>query len=147
MTRRGILSGAPTSRNPDPFPEESPRVPVMYFDAINAVIDDGIEAARLDYTKPDDNLKLNGSIKGFEECRGKTPVQLTVQLAVARARAQQAQRERAADYWYWRCRAAEIEWVCNVISVLLMQHDLPTIVPPTVRGMLKAMDIAGIKKP
>jgi len=27
-----------------------------------------------------------------------------------------------------------------------MQHDLPTIVPPTVRGMLKAMDIAGIKK-
>lgn len=122
-------------------------MPVMYFDALNAVIDDGIEAARLDYTKPDDKLKLDGSIRGFEECRGKTPVQLAVQLAIARGRAQQAHRQRAADYWYWQCRAAETEWVANVVSVLLLQQNLPVIVQPTVRGMLKAMDIVGVKKP
>ena len=42
------------------------------IDALNAIIDDGIEAARHDYAKPRDTLKREGSIQGFEECGGKT---------------------------------------------------------------------------
>jgi len=39
------------------------------------IIDDGIEAARLDYPKPGDILKREGSIAGFEACRGKSPAE------------------------------------------------------------------------
>ena len=41
-------------------------------DALNAIIDDGTEAVRLDYAKPQ-QTKREGPIAGFEECRGKSP--------------------------------------------------------------------------
>ncbi len=118
---------------------------MQYHEALHAIIDDGIESARLDYAKPADKQKLDGSIFGFEECRGKSPVEIAIILASARERAQQAHREQAVDYWYWRCRELEIEWVANVISALLMNQGLPIIVPVTHRGMLKAMDIVGVR--
>jgi hypothetical protein len=37
--------------------------------ALHAVIDDGIEAARLDYGKPRDTLKREGAIAGFAASR------------------------------------------------------------------------------
>lgn len=45
-------------------------------DALNQIIDDGIEAARADYPQPSDRLKLEGSVQGFEECRGKSPAKI-----------------------------------------------------------------------
>jgi hypothetical protein len=44
---------------------------MLLVDALNFVIDDGIEAARVDYPKPRDILKREGAIAGFEECRNK----------------------------------------------------------------------------
>ena len=37
-------------------------------------------------------------------------------------------------YWYARCFALEVEWVCNVVSAMLMNEGRPTIVTPTARG-------------
>jgi len=42
---------------------------MLLVDALNAIINDGIEAARMDYGKPADTLKREGAIAGFEECR------------------------------------------------------------------------------
>ncbi len=112
---------------------------------LNFVIDDGIEAARGDYSKPSQKQKLEGSIKGFEECRNLSPTELRELLTQAHKDTMTKYREEASDYWYWRCREAEIGWVCNVVSVVLANNGLPTIVPPTARGVLKAAEIVGIR--
>jgi hypothetical protein len=118
---------------------------MFYGDALNAIIDDGIEAVRLDYIKPCDTLKRDGSIAGFQACRDKKPVEIAILLALARQQTQDARTGRPEDYWYWRCRECEIEWVANVISAMLMNQGLPGIVPVTARGVLKAIDIVGVR--
>lgn len=114
-----------------------------YGSFIRRVIDDGIEAVKVDYAhKP---LQRDGALRGFEECRGLLAPDLKSLLVEANERCIQAHREQAADYWYWRCRAAEIEWVANVVSAAFMNSGLPIIVTPTCRGMMKAAEILGVK--
>ena len=60
---------------------------MFLLDAITQIIDDGIEAARADYSKPRDKLKLDGSIKGFEDCRDKVPYQIADLIVSANGRA------------------------------------------------------------
>lgn len=115
-----------------------------YVDALNAIIDDGIEAAKVDYNQPRNKMKLDGSILGFEECRDKSTLQLIELLSLAQKHSSAAMRNQAHDYWYWRCRTLEIEWVCNVVSCILQNENLPAIVPPTYRGMMKAAEIVGV---
>ena len=118
---------------------------MLLIDAMNLIIDDGIEAAKLDYSKLKDDLKRRGAIQGFEECRGRTPTEIAVLLEEANESVRRAMRDQAPDYWYWRCREAEIEWVANVISAILHAQGQPGIVPPTARGMFKAAEIIGVK--
>lgn len=108
-----------------------------YF--LERVINEGIEAVKSDYAKPEDKLKLDGSIKGFEECRGKSPEELAQLAYEARTKVAKAFTDDAKDYWYWRCREAEIEWVCNVMSAGIQT----TIggMNPTARGVMKAHEI------
>jgi hypothetical protein len=116
-----------------------------YNDALNSIIDDGIEAARNDYSRPDQSQKREGSILGFEECRGLNPSQLAALLAESHAMTMTKHRNQASDYWYWRCRDIEIGWVCNVISAILVINEMRPIINPTARGMLKAADITGVR--
>ena len=112
-----------------------------YSDFLNRVIDEGIEAARADYTKPEQKEMLEGSLKGFEACRGKDIKELLALLIKAQADTQRAFREQVADYWRVRCREGEIEWVCNVMSAALSNTGLEPIVPVTARGMMRAAEI------
>lgn len=105
---------------------------------IEVVVRDGMEAARADYVKPEDKQRLEGSLKGFEECRGKSYEELEKLLLDSRRELQD--RFGEADYWYWRCRADEIEWVCNVVSAAV-QGRSGWIVTPTARGALKAAEV------
>ena len=98
-----------------------------YNDALNSIIDDGIEAARNDYSRPDQSQKREGSILGFEECRGLNPSQLAALLAESHAMTMTKHRNQASDYWYWRCRDIEIGWVCNVISAILVINEMRPI--------------------
>lgn len=109
-----------------------------YNDALTKIIDIGIEAAKRDYARQVQVQKRNGSLQGFGECCGLSVEGLAALLGNADARADIARRDQAADYWYWRCRQAEIEWVCNVISAMLMNEGLPVIIQPTARGLLMA---------
>ena len=116
---------------------------MILADALNAIIDDGIEAARYDYREARNQQKMEGAIRGFEECRNRSPSQLVSLLCDASDRAEKARQERAADYWYWRCRHAEIEWVANVLSCILQAQGLDPLYTMTARGMMKAADIIG----
>lgn len=124
----------------------------MSFDEfLSRVIDDGIAAAKADYVKPEQKHKLEGSIEGFEACRDKSSVQLALLLADARQAAQRAYQESAGsdeveDYWRVRCYEAEVEWVCNCVSAVLMNESRECIVPPTARGVMKAAEIVGVRQ-
>ena len=118
---------------------------MLLVDALNHIIDDGIEAARGDYRKPADKLKLDGSIQGFEDCRNKSPAEIKDLLVKASQAANEKHRDRADDYWYWRCRVLEVEWVANVLSHILVTNSYPAISMMTARGGLKAAEIIGVE--
>jgi hypothetical protein len=120
---------------------------MLLNDALNHIIDDGIEAARRDYARPRDRLKLEGSLKGFEDCRDKTPTEIAALLEEAGERASQSLRDRdpPEQYFYWRCRALEIEWVANVLSNIMVAQGWPPITNMmTGRGLIKAAEIIGV---
>jgi hypothetical protein len=118
-----------------------------FIEALNCVIDDGINAASLDYNKPSQKNKLDGSIRGFEDCRNKNPIELKQLLIEANETSKNKMLKNAHDYWYWRCRTIEIEWVCNVMSCILDANKQPIIANVmTARGMIKAADIIGVKE-
>ncbi|MGH2627241.1 MAG: hypothetical protein ACRDHY_11385 [Anaerolineales bacterium] len=123
-----------------------------YAAFLERVINDGIEAAKRSYAKPRDQARLAGSIAGFEACRGKTPDQLRELLAAALRASQSNFHQRVhegeiteEDYWHGECLALEVGWVCNVVSATLIPCGIPVIVPPTVRGVLKAAEIMGVR--
>lgn len=116
-----------------------------YQDFLTRIIDDGVEAATQDYA--DSPAKRRGSIAGFEACRGCPPAKLAQLLKDARAARDHARDETQADrgdlddYWEARCYEAEVEWVCNCVSVILVNEGRPPIVPPTARGVMKASGV------
>lgn len=122
-----------------------------YDEFLTRIIDDGIEAARKDYKRPEQRAKLSGALEGFETCRDKNPEELSVLLKAAQRKTRIA-RSRVNegeigvdDYWRIRCCEAEIEWVCNVVSAMLVNQGTPPIITPTARGALKAAEILGVK--
>ena len=127
---------------------------MTYDEFLKRVVDEGIEAARSDYTKPEDKPRLEGSIEGFEACRNKNPMELTVVLSDVRKATQQAYRDSGEgkisgdEYWKIRCREAEAEWVCNCVSALLANAGMPPIdsLMPTARGVMKAASIVGVSE-
>jgi hypothetical protein len=110
---------------------------------IERIINDGIEAAKADYNKPEDKDRLIGALEGFELCRGKNFDELGVILKKAMKDTSDAHAKRAPDYWKIRCREAEIEWVCNTVSAIMLVNGSSVIIQPTCRGMMKANEIVG----
>lgn len=109
-------------------------------------IDRGIAASRLSYSRPDQKRQRDGARAGFMACRGKSPQELRLLLDAAEIATADAWRESRPDTWWYICYAAEVGWICNVISVELMRQGLPTIVPPTCRAALFAASIVGVKE-
>lgn len=126
----------------------------MYNDLINRLIEEGIEGARKDYAGEGkcDAEKLAGSIDGFEACRGLQPEQMKDLLEDAHNKMQQAffrvsEKEISdGEYWRVRCRQAEIEWMANCVSAVMMNEGLEPIIPPTARAVLAVAKILGVKQ-
>jgi hypothetical protein len=121
-----------------------------YDEFLAQVIEQGIQGARSDYGNTQEShrqKKLEGSIEGFEACRGKSPQEILQLLAQAHQRTQEAFARVHADeissdeYWRVRCREAEIEWIANVVSAMLVNQGLDPIVTPTYRGVMQAARI------
>jgi len=115
---------------------------VNYTEFLTRIINDGIEAAKNDYVGKEDKLK--GSIAGFEACRGKNPDELKELLSKAAKDTFHAHMKHIPNYWEIRCFEAEVEWVCNCVSAMLMNEKLPTIIPPTARAVIKVAEVIGV---
>lgn len=114
-----------------------------YYELLSRIIDEGIAAAKADYKE---GSSLEGSIEGFGACRDKPPERLKTLLERATARTHQAVMDNIAeeDYWRIRCYEAEVKWVCNCVSVVLINAGQPVIVPPTARAVMKVASIVGV---
>jgi hypothetical protein len=121
---------------------------VDYHQFLERVIEEGIEAAKADYVKPEQKPHLEGSIDGFESCRGKTPEELRELFSISKhdqGEAYWKYQEDLDSYWRVNCRGLEIEWVCNVVSAMLLnQGAAPIIEMVTARGVMKAAEILGV---
>jgi len=122
-----------------------------YKKFLERVIDDGIEAVKADYKEGDN--RREGSLQGFEDCRGKSPQELLALLMEARQKAQEVYWETqdgdqaAVDrYWHYQSRSLEIEWVCNSVSAAFANSGLAPLIPPTCRGALNAARILGVSE-
>lgn len=109
----------------------------------NRVVDAGIDAAREDYKNSP--LKRDGAVAGFEACRDKNVVELLDALNAAAAAKHEAFKSDRERYWYYVCFHAEIEWVCNVVSAVLVNEGREPIITPTARGFTQAAKIIGIQ--
>jgi len=58
----------------------------------------------------------------------------------------QVERADLETYWEAQCTAAEIEWVCNVVSAALANMKQPVIIIPSGNGVLKAAEILGVRE-
>jgi len=113
---------------------------------LGRIINEGIEAAKKDYKEDGQKEHLEGSIAGFEACRDLEPSDLMDMLQTANEYMNDAFKEQRENYWYFRCYQAEVEWVLNVISAMLVNQGSSTLVSylPTARGMKKAAIILGV---
>lgn len=113
---------------------------------IERICDDGIAAVEVDYAH--DEHKRRGAIEGFSACRGKNTLELAALLQNAREAKRMAHRftnqENIGAYWETVCYEAEIMWVCNCVSAVLMNEGQPVIIPPTARGAMKAAEVIGV---
>jgi hypothetical protein len=123
------------------------QINMNYNEFLNRVIEEGIEAVKTDYIKPEDKNCLDGSIAGFEACRDKLPDQLVEIWQKASDDMNDAFHEQEDNYWWFRCYEAEVEWVCNVVTAMLMNEGQTTPLLswlPTANGMMKAASIIGV---
>jgi hypothetical protein len=121
-------------------------MPITHEEFLTRVIDEGIAAARRDYSRPDQKDKLEGSVAAFVACRGKSVLDLAKILAEADVATDAAANCDDEKYWFYRCFAAEVEWVCNCVSAVLHNEGKPVIIPPTARGYMQAAKIIGVKE-
>lgn len=122
---------------------------MRYQDFLTKVVEESTKAASRDYAARTKKAHREGSIAGLKACLDKSPPQLALLLE----RAERVHKKTIATktnigrYWRVRCFFAEVEWVCNVMSVILMTQGMPTIVPPTQRAAKFASELAREAQP
>lgn len=116
-----------------------------YEEFLDQAINEGIKAAKSDYTDPKDKDRLDGSIAGFEACRKKNPTDLADVFQKASEDMNKAQIEQKDNYWWYACFQSEVEWICNVVSAMLVSQGHQSLLSylPTYRGAMKAAEIIG----
>ena len=122
-----------------------------YDQLLDRIIAEGIAEVREAYADPKEHHKRDGAIEGFEACRGKAPADLVALWTEVERDSMQLRREPSAEnmqnYWKQRYKALQIEFVCNVVSVGLVNSGLPPLLGhlPTARGAMKYAAIVGVE--
>ena len=119
-----------------------------YFEFLNEAINKGIDAAKKDYCEKKDENFLAGSIAGFEACRDKLPEDLVKAYNDATTEVNKAYFENKENYWWYKCFQSEVEWICNVVSAVLVNEGQDALLPwlPTANAMMNAAAIIGTNK-
>ncbi|MFC0407468.1 hypothetical protein [Roseomonas elaeocarpi] len=117
-------------------------------DFLQFLLDDALEDARLRQRLPADRLGFLGAEQAIAECRAcmddNMAEGLREQLRQARLDSAAAVATQAPDQWFWFAREIQTEWIACVVSVILLQQHLPTIVPPTRGAAIAAARLAGL---
>lgn len=115
---------------------------MLYLKFLDSLIEKGVAGASRDYGDSSPP-KLKGALDGFNACRGLQPPELHDLLATARKRVKEAILKDAPSETYLelRCYEAEVEWVCNCLSVALITLGRDPIVPPTASATMLANTI------
>lgn len=108
------------------------------------VIDRGIQAIKREYHEPHNARLVQGAVAGFEACRGKTPAELKLIWETSNLAAVKARKEIDPDLVWYKAYEEEVHWVCNCVSVILMERGEKVILAPTKRGMLGAAGVLGL---
>lgn len=116
-----------------------------YADFLEQIVLDGIAEVKVAYAGPGRERKLAGAIAGFELMRGKPRGGIAALAKEAEARANAERDDRSPDYWYWRLRAAQAEWVVNVVNAADFANGRPVDFAATARGYEKARSILGLR--
>jgi len=123
---------------------------VTHEDLLDRIISDGLAEVREAYAAPEDQHKRDGAIEGFEVCRGKSPTSLVALWAEAERVGQQLFRDQSDVKIYWRQRykVLQIEWICNVVSVGLVNSGRPPLLAhlPTARAAVKYAAVVGVRR-
>lgn len=119
---------------------------LTYQGFLNRVVDESIKAATASYGHREDkkgNAMLEGAVAGLKACRDKSPPQLSALLIRSKTVLHKCFHRTVLErYWRVNCFMAEVEWVCNVISVALVNQGIAPIVEPTMRAALLAERIS-----
>lgn len=111
---------------------------LRYQDFLNRIVDESIKGATESYghrTDKKGNAMLEGAIAGLNACRNLSPPQLAALLMRAKTVLHKCFHRTVLErYWRVNCFMAEVEWVCNVVSVALVNQGIDPIVEPTMRA-------------
>lgn len=116
---------------------------MRYQDFLRRAVEESIIAATEDFAKHNEKrYVIEGSLAGLRACLDLSPPQLKNLLARA-YRVHQASFHKTSIARYWRVTSFmhEVEWICNVVSVVLWNQGIDTIVVPTQRAAILAQRI------
>lgn len=86
--------------------------------------------------------QLEGAMAGLKACLDKSPPQLAELLQRAYLVKHQALHETLLDrYWRVCCFFNEVEWICHVVSVALINEGVDPIIRPTMKAAIVASRI------
>jgi hypothetical protein len=115
---------------------------MTYIEFLEKTINNGIAAAKASYKEEYQKQKLAGSLAGFRECKGRSPQELGELLETCAISVKDAFTNNDEDnYWWYRCYQAEVEFVCNVVSSMLVNSGCKPIITPTCRGAVAAYKV------
>ncbi len=121
---------------------------MLVAEFLDFLLEDALEDARERAARSRDALGFAAVERALAECRdalaGGPREGLLALLARVREDARAALAAARADRWFWFVREAQVEWISEVVSVVLLQRGLPTIVPPGRGAALEAARLAGV---
>ncbi len=114
---------------------------MLIRDFLSMLLDDTLEDVRLRYRQPADTMAFQGAERALEECRvamagDEMADNLRALVADARRHAKAASGE--PDEWFWITREMYVEWIAQVVSVVLLSHRCNAIVPPSRAAAVEA---------
>ena len=126
---------------------------------IDRVVEEGLQELTEGFHTPDNLCKARGRLQGLVDCRGKTSQQILELLEVCHTNTCQLRNQcfgavgeilegaPLEEFWTSRHREMAVEWVLDVVSVGKFIQGHPTLVTPSLRGMMKFMDLQREEQP
>ncbi len=118
---------------------------LRYQDFLNKAVDESIKGATESYGKRVDSrgrAMIEGSLAGLNACRDLSPPQLAALLERAKKVHHMSMHRTVIErYWRINCFMHEVEWICNVVSVALVNQGIEPIIQPTMRAAMLASRI------